>query len=454
MLWDNAASGLVLASNLFLAVAMLRLLTQHAGCDDDDGGVCRKGTFLGLRPSSFVTFVVMVGQLSAAVAMPFVGACVDYTGSRRRLGAASGWVMCGVTLAQAAVSREALLAVSLLQIISIASYITHQCSSLSYLPGLSRDEVTHADDARERHRVNTGHIVATLVAHLFAIIVVFALALGLDWNDVEMARYCQAGVGVSLAVIFLRVWHAEGGYEGRLVDVPATKSRPPHLQHSSLLKVGYYELRHSWANMARNGDTRARDFIIGTSLSSASMASFTTLAVVYLHDHLALSAQQTVAAVFITLATSVPAGMAFLPIMDRFGAFKAFFGVVVFMAVVTFVAQITLCGPGCAGHLFLYSALWGFGFGGYYASNTALFVTLVPPDAEAQYMSVYYFAAQILSWLPVACYTLLNEVADQQPALFIIAFFLLASLPFHRRVGRDPPVPARDAPEKSLRENA
>ena len=48
----------------------------------------------------------MVGQLSAAFLMPFVGAAVDYTDSRRFFGSASAWILAVTTLLQAVISRR------------------------------------------------------------------------------------------------------------------------------------------------------------------------------------------------------------------------------------------------------------------------------------------------------------------------------------------------------------
>ena len=139
-LWDFAASGAVLATNVFFNIAVLRLATVAAGCrppgagDDDDPKGCHD-TIYGLKPSSFLTVqsraqttrgrvaatprprrgqrrsnfrrrpglaqvIITVGQLFASCAMPFVGAAVDYTSWRRTMGAASAWLLCGTTLAR------------------------------------------------------------------------------------------------------------------------------------------------------------------------------------------------------------------------------------------------------------------------------------------------------------------------------------------------------------------
>ena len=76
------------------------------------------------------------------------------------------------------------------------------------------------------------------------------------------------------------------------------------------------------------------------------------------------------------------------------------------------------------------------GFGVFYAANNAAWTELVPPDAVAQFMALYYFAAQILSWAPPLAYAVLNQVYDDsQLALFVTAAWLALSLPFLRMAG-------------------
>ena len=94
-LWDNVALGVVLATNVFFNLAVLRLATHAAGCRVDDADCDRR--IYALKPSSFLTTVITVGQLSAVVAMPFVGAAVDYTSWRRAFGSATAWTLCTTT---------------------------------------------------------------------------------------------------------------------------------------------------------------------------------------------------------------------------------------------------------------------------------------------------------------------------------------------------------------------
>ena len=158
-LWDNVAAGGVLATNVFFNIAVLRLATLAAGCPapedvDEDQGCSNK--VYGLKPSSFLTTIIMCGQFSATALMPLVGAAVDYTSKRRQFGSVSAWILCFTTLLQASISKQTWFYCSIGMALSIASYVCHQVSVLSYLPGLSMVKPTDhgwADDPSERYKI-------------------------------------------------------------------------------------------------------------------------------------------------------------------------------------------------------------------------------------------------------------------------------------------------------------
>ena len=106
------------------------------------------------------------------------------------------------------------------------------------------------------------------------------------------------------------------------------------------------------------------------------------------------------------------------------------------MVLPTLLAAFVLCGPACRDRVWLFAPIWGVGFGVFYAAHNAAWTELVPPDAVAQFMALYYFAAQILSWAPPLAYAVLNQVYDDsQLALFVTAAWLALSLPFLRMAG-------------------
>ena len=114
---DCVGSGLMLSTNIFMVVALLKLAHARAGCDGDDD--CRGTIFGGFRPSAWITMIQMLGQLGAALAMPLMGATTDYTTWTRKAGSRTAWAMCAITVLQGLLLPR-LLVVSLLQAASLA----------------------------------------------------------------------------------------------------------------------------------------------------------------------------------------------------------------------------------------------------------------------------------------------------------------------------------------------
>ncbi|KAH8061475.1 Vacuole effluxer Atg22-like protein [Aureococcus anophagefferens] len=382
-LWDNLCAGCVLSTNIFFNIALLKLATIAAGCrpeGNDDDGACTKHVY-GLKPSSLVTTVVMVGQLSAAFLMPFVGAAVDYTDSRRLFGSASAWILAVTTLLQAVISRRTWQLVACLQVVSIASYVCHQVAVLSYLPGLS--VVDGAEDEHERYRVNSMANVAALGSQMGTLGVVMALAHG-----------------------------HQGPARGRVLAAVAVR-----------------EVFSAWQTIQKRSPAAGR-FLLGYALVNGGMTGFGSLAVVFMNDHLKMESADTVAVVGLTIVFAIPAAALAVRLMDRLGARRTFVASIAYMTAVTVAAPVVLCGPSCRSLVFLFAFFWGLGFGVFYASNTSFFTELVPGDAISQFMSLYYFSAQVLSWAPPAVYTLLNQLTSETHlSLFVLAAFFAASLP-------------------------
>jgi len=440
-LWDFAASGAVLATNVFFNIAVLRLATVAAGCrppgagDDDDPKGCHD-TIYGLKPSSFLTVIITVGQLFASCAMPFVGAAVDYTSWRRTMGAASAWLLCGTTLVQAMISRETWAWVAILQTVSIASYFCHSVATLSYLPGLSlvkqegSDELV--DDEEERFKVNAASSVWAMSGQVITLLLIATLSVAAGLGPINTAALAQLLAGLFCAGVYGSIWTGSRGTSCAFGEYPATKSLPAG---ATLFMTTIREVKDSWRTLKRRRPA-ARWFLVGYAFASAGFGSFGTLAVVFMHDHMRADAATTVFTIVLVIVFAVPASAASPRCMKKFGARKTFIASVIYMIGITLAATFALCGPKCTAITYVFCPLWGFGFGVFYSANNAYWTELVPRDAISQFMSLYYFAAQILGWAPPAAYTVLNQfLKETHLSLLITCLWLAISLPLFHKAG-------------------
>ena len=85
---------------LFLSSALVLLASEEAGCDRVDDDVCDRPVAGVLRPSSLLAVTNMSSSFLAACLMPLLGATIDRTPHRRRVGLASAYLLLAVNLAQ------------------------------------------------------------------------------------------------------------------------------------------------------------------------------------------------------------------------------------------------------------------------------------------------------------------------------------------------------------------
>ena len=158
--------------------------------------------------------------------MPLVGAAVDYTSKRRQFGSVSAWILCFTTLLQASISKQTWFYCSIGMAL-IASYVCHQVSVLSYLPGLSMVKPTEhgwADDPSERYKINSVANAAAQATQLSITLFVSSVAFWFDLGDTATAAVAQGIVGSLLFVVYACVWTGRRD----LVAAPSATTRPPN----------------------------------------------------------------------------------------------------------------------------------------------------------------------------------------------------------------------------------
>ncbi|KAJ8611649.1 hypothetical protein CTAYLR_007883 [Chrysophaeum taylorii] len=440
-LWDNLTAGLVFTTNTYLNLGLLRAATEAAGCKgnpSDDDYTCSSST-RGLKPSSWLTAVATAGALLGAVLTPVVGTFSDYSVQRRLVGATSAWVLALVSLSQATITKATWFYVALLQIPSLASYVVHQGTVLSYLPGLSRIDGSDDDDESVRFRVNACSVVAAFGTQIGGLACFGVVAIVFGIGVVNVAALVQLIVGIALVLIYLFIWHPSNGYGGAFVDVPALKPLPADLVGSTneavaLLTATIRELVSSY-RFLRDHFPNVTRFLAGYALCNASMSSFASLAIVFLNDHLKLDPTQTIAVVLALLIASVPSAFVGARIMKRHGARRTFLAMVLGMCGTTAVAGLVLLDASAALLIYPFAVVWGFHFGTYYAANTSFFTQLVPMRSESQFMAYFYGAAVVLNWAPPALFTVINQLTNATLLVFyIISAFFAVAYPLIRSV--------------------
>ena len=127
-------------SNIFLANSFLYLANDEAGCLDDDGEYIEdcSNKVNGFRPASFLANIAMISGLLSAILMPWIGAIIDYTPHRRKVGIIASVLMIAIQIAQIGTVSGTWFVMSWFQAIAGFLYQVSILAIYAYLPDISR----------------------------------------------------------------------------------------------------------------------------------------------------------------------------------------------------------------------------------------------------------------------------------------------------------------------------
>ena len=136
-------------SNIFLNASILYLAREEAGCIDDEGEFIEdcEGKAYGFKPATFVANIAVIASVLAALLMPVIGAMVDYTAHRKRVGVVVSALMILIQLVQIETVSKTWLPMAILQAFSGFLYQALILAVFAYLPEMSYrlDEDTMTD---------------------------------------------------------------------------------------------------------------------------------------------------------------------------------------------------------------------------------------------------------------------------------------------------------------------
>jgi MFS-type transporter involved in bile tolerance (Atg22 family) len=181
-------NGALIMSNIFLSTAFITLGQRSLGCKDDDE-IC-DGEVFGFKPGSLITLVATVTGLMAAFLLPLIGAVVDYTNHRKKLGAIFAIVSLLIQAAQVFTYEANWFFMLILQAVNGFNYQALAVAAYAYLQEIKRD-------VGEEKLVNyaSRYYVCMFGIEATFLVIVIGAALAISADDVLTAQMSQ-GVNV------------------------------------------------------------------------------------------------------------------------------------------------------------------------------------------------------------------------------------------------------------------
>lgn len=409
-----------IGAGAFLGTALLRLAKEAAGCETEAPPGSNtipdcEGRVYGIRPSSLLTTYTIVVGIVSAILLPLVGAVVDYTPHRLKVGQWLSVIFCLLIFPQIFVNDQTWFAVAILQIgVAFAGWMQTMVT-YAYLPELS-NSVERLNQYTQSFTVLS---FGSMVLYLAGVVGVASVA-GFGDDDIAVAQLGQSVSFVVSSVFLYLAW-------GRLLKSrPAARELPPG---KSLWTAGFIQVYHTSIHIYKHLPS-LKWFYISVAFIDAGVNSLATIMVTYLTDTLGFSSQENGITILIMLLGSIPGALLAGRLTVKFDPIRSSIAATLVLAINTIAAGIVLKEPGQQLETFVLAAFWGLGTGWKWTTDRLLASVLIPEGQDAELMGLYLFAGQILTWLPPLVFTVLNEAGvNQRIGIASLAvYFLLGAV--------------------------
>ena len=379
----SMARGAVGMSTIFLGPALLRLAKDAS--HTADGSVCDRydegeydGTsscrVYGMRPTSLLTNIGVIGGLLSCVLTPYFGSIIDHTPHRLRVGRISALILSSIKGIEIFVGRYTWHIVSMLQVANMAVYNAYLVTTYSYTAELSRmpsDQTTY----------NARFQLIYYTSMLSFLVLVMTTSTIFDADDVNTARISQTLAFVTCAFVFSLSW---GMY---FHPRPALSDIPPG---TSLARCGYDKLTSTIDGM-RN-DIRRRPlrlFLLSASLSEAATSALATISTTYMMHVLDMSASQIGVAFLCVFVAGIPGSRLGGYAGSRLNPLRSALACLVLFVANTTLAACAIRGPEDRIAMYGFSAVWGVCLAWLHPTHASLYCTIIPRGQEGE-VSIYY----------------------------------------------------------------
>jgi MFS transporter, UMF1 family len=411
---DAAARGPLYQVGSYVGAAVLRMASLDAGCPKPSDCTNR---IYGFRPSSLLTLASSIVGVSAALLMPIVGAVVDHTTHRRRVGLWSGVIAIMLAGLQLLISQRLWLFCLCVDAVQAFVLLVHLTAVFAYLPDLSlhEKEISHYTA-----HFNLRQYTSLLI--FVSLIILSSVMRGENKSVIKAIRTAKDAAGIAFGVSALLIPYA---WIFLFRPRPALTALPPN---SSLLIAGFLQVGRTARKVVH--DYRALRWFMFSLLWSpeAGAGVIQGIAVTYLTVVLNFTGQDLAQTTLLLMAGNMIGSLVSKRVIMYINPLQSYRLGLVSISVTLIFSAYVLVSPEQKMIVYGMAVVWGVAMGWTYPSQRVLFCTLMPKGQETEMMGLFVFMGQILGWLPPLIVTIMNEnEISMQYSLFVIPCFCLAA---------------------------
>jgi len=408
-------NGLVTMSNIFLSTALITLAQIEIGCHDEN---IECGKVYGYKPSSLITIIGTVSGLLSAILLPFMGAIVDCTSTRRAVGIIACILLMSVQAIQINTTQNTWFAMAILQAVNGFIFQVVALASFSYLPEIGRlvGAETMTKYSAEWSVLMFGMEVCYLVA-------VIGISLGMQLDDIATGQLGQAINVPASSVCYYLAWKF----------FSTKKARRQLSDQETLIGTGFKQVFRTASGISKHYGPSLGWFLLATTFAEAAANAFVLVAVTYLKEVMAFSASEIGILFFVVIVFTIPGSIFGAWLTRKTCPQTAMKLQLVSFIVVNFIAFILMTNRDQAKLAYFFGILWGLLLGWFYPTESLIFSMIVPEGQEAELAGFFLYCTQILGWLPPLVFTMMNErgIPLQWGGIHLNLYLMVALLCYH-----------------------
>jgi len=410
-------NGPVLMSNVYLSAALITLAEKEIDCyyADDDVEHDECGDVYGFKPSSLITNIGTMTGILSALLVPFIGAVIDCTDHRRKIGVLAALTMIVFQATQIFTFQSTWVFMAILQGVNGFIYNVQTLAAYSYLPGIA---TAVGPTTMIKYTAEYAVVMFSMEAFYLVLCLGIGIALGLGDNNEATARL---GQGVNVIVSGLLYYFAWKFF----TSAPARRCLN---EGESIVTAGFIQVFRTAKGIKNHYSSTLGYFLLAVMFCDAGHGAFTLIAVTYLAEVCNIKGQQLGFIFLLILLSTIP-GSYFGAWVSKKTSPKTSIQIQLISIIsFNFVAFLTMTNPEPEFLPYLYGSIWGMLLGWFYPAETAIFSMVQPKGQESELTGIFMYSAQILSWLPTLVFTIMNEsdIHMKWGGMFINVYFLIA----------------------------